>query len=156
MLCMTQKVRGSALEVIGSKNFFLPFSLLFQGRQQISTWFSFKIQKRSKSTHPTAYVWGQALMLPLFRYVVKVTGDKKRKRPAREVTWSTKCPASSRRGPEAWFYILIHRHVARCFSPFHTQKYLLFGCIFFYFITVSSSFSFTFSYPLPLFHILFR
>jgi hypothetical protein len=29
-----------------------------------------------------------------------MTGDKKRNRPAREVTWSTKQPVSRRRGPE--------------------------------------------------------
>jgi hypothetical protein len=34
------------------------------------------------------------------RYVVQITADRKRKRPAREMTWSTKCPVTRRRGPE--------------------------------------------------------
>jgi hypothetical protein len=35
-----------------------------------------------------------------FRYVVKVTGDRKRNRAARELVWTTECPPPSKLGPE--------------------------------------------------------
>jgi hypothetical protein len=41
-----------------------------------------------------------ALIFVLSRYEVKVTADRKRGRPARTLKWTTRVPATRKRGPE--------------------------------------------------------
>jgi hypothetical protein len=35
-----------------------------------------------------------------YRHKIRITADKKRDRPSREITWTTKAPATRKRGPE--------------------------------------------------------